>query len=243
MRKGSVAMNWRHFWLAFAFVTLVVCATTAAVHKSVTLKIIAFNDFHGNLESPGNFRANSQSPDVPVGGAEYLAAYVTSLEAENPNHIVVAAGDLAGASPLVSGLFHDEPTIEAMNRLGLEVSSVGNHEFDRGSAELLRKQHGPLLDAAHQQNMRRRAGGTPVPFEGAKFEYLAANVMDKKTGKTIFPAYAIRTFGGARIAFIGLTLQATPTMVVPSGVAGLEIYRRSRHDKQSRPRTRETEDP
>ncbi len=215
-------MNWRHFWLAFAFVTLVVCATTAAVHKSVTLKIIAFNDFHGNLESPGNFRASSQSPDVPVGGAEYLAAYVTSLEAENPNHVVVAAGDLVGASPLVSGLFHDEPTIEAMNRLGLEISSVGNHEFDRGSAELLRKQHGGC-STQDQQTCEGAQVGTPVPFEGAKFEYLAANVMDKKTGKTIFPAYAIRTFGGARIAFIGLTLQATPTMVVPSGVAGLKF--------------------
>jgi 5'-nucleotidase len=215
-------MNRRHVWLAIAFVTLCVCAATAAVHKSVPLKIIAFNDFHGNLQSPGNFRANAQSADVPVGGAEYLAAYVNSLEAENPNHIVVAAGDLVGASPLVSGLFHDEPTIEAMNRLGLDISSVGNHEFDRGSAELLRKQHGGC-STQDQQTCEGAQVGTPVPFEGAKFEYLAANVVDTKTGKTIFPAYAIRTFGGVRIAFIGLTLQATPTMVVPSGVAGLKF--------------------
>jgi 5'-nucleotidase len=215
-------MNRRHVWLAIAFVMLCVCAATAAVHKSVTLKIIAFNDFHGNLQSPGNFRANAQSADGPVGGAEYLAAYVNSLEAENPNHIVVAAGDLVGASPLVSGLFHDEPTIEAMNRLGLDISSVGNHEFDRGTAELLRKQHGGC-STQDQQTCEGAQVGTPVPFEGAKFEYLAANVVDTKTGKTIFPAYAIRKFGSTRVAFIGLTLQATPTMVVPSGVAGLKF--------------------
>lgn len=212
MRRGT----------AVAAALVLALGAFAALDKTVQLKIIAFNDFHGNLQSPGNFRTNAQSPDVPVGGADYLAAYVKSLEAENPNHIVVAAGDLVGASPLVSGLFHDEPTIEAMNRLGLNVSSVGNHEFDRGSAELLRKQQGGCA-TQDKQTCEGAQVGTPVPFEGAKFEYLAANVIDTKTGKTIFPAYAIRRFGGVHIAFIGLTLQATPTMVVPSGVEGLKF--------------------
>jgi 5'-nucleotidase len=186
------------------------------------LKIIAFNDFHGNLQSPGKFRANAQSPNNPVGGADELAAYVAHLKAENPDNVVVAAGDLISASPLVSALFHDEDTIEAMNRLGLEISSVGNHEFDHGKAELLRMQHGGCTKA-DQNGCQGAQTGTRVPFEGAKFQYLAANVIDAKTGKTLFPAYAIKTYHGVRVGFIGLTLQSTPTMVTPSGVAGLQF--------------------
>ena len=213
-------------WQPCALFVLVIllAALTVNAHpaKSINVKIIAFNDFHGYLQSPGKFSASPQSPSVPSGGADALAAYVKSLEAENPNHIVVAAGDLIGASPLVSALFHDEPTIEAMNRIGLEITSVGNHEFDKGSAELLRKQNGGCA-TSDQNTCEGSKVGTPVPFEGAKFQYLSANVIDTKTGKTLFPAYAIKTFGGVPIAFIGLTLEATPTIVTPSGVAGLKF--------------------
>ena len=125
----------------------------------------------------------------------------------------VSAGDLIGASPLISALFHDEPTIEAMNLMGLDINGVGNHEFDEGIAELLRMQHG---------------GPHPVdgnldgdPFGGADFQFLAANVIDDATGKTIFPHYAIRDYQGVRVAFIGLTLEGTPDIVIRSGVAGL----------------------
>jgi 5'-nucleotidase len=203
-------------------ILLAALTVNAQSAKSITVKIIAFNDFHGYLQSPGNFSANAQSPTVPSGGADALAAYVKSLASENPNHVVVAAGDLIGASPLVSALFHDEPTIEAMNRIGLDITSVGNHEFDKGSAELLRKQNGGCA-TSDQNTCEGSKVGTPTPFEGAKFQYLSANVIDSKTGKTLFPAYAIKTFGGVPIAFIGLTLEATPTIVTPSGVAGLEF--------------------
>ncbi len=191
-------------------------AAGAAQAATTTVKLIAFNDFHGNLQSPGSLS------NVPVGGADALAAHVAALKAQNPNNVVVSAGDLIGASPLVSALFHDEGTIETMNRLGLEFNAVGNHEFDEGRTELLRMQKGGChpTDASSCQGA---TVGTPVPFEGAKFKFLSANVVDTATGKTLFPAYGIKLVGGVRVGFIGLTLKDTPTIVTPSGVAGLSF--------------------
>lgn len=212
-------MRWS-LLLCTSILSLALCCVARA--DNLKVKIIAFNDFHGNLQSPGKFRANAQSPAVPVGGVDMLAGYVASLRSQNPDNIVVAAGDLIGASPLISALFHDEPTIETLNRLGLDLSSVGNHEFDKGKQELLRIQRGGC-STQDQNTCKGREVGTPVPFEGAKFEYLAANVFDTATGETILPPYAVRTFGGVRIAFIGLTLKNTPEMVTPSGVASLRF--------------------
>ena len=186
------------------------------------LKIIAFNDLHGNLQSPGKFRASPDSPEVPAGGVDYLAGYVKHLKSENPDHVVVSAGDLTGASPLVSHLFHDEGTIEVANRMGLEINAVGNHEFDRGVGELRRYQHGSC-STVDQVACKGAVVGTPVPFEGAKFEYLAANVFDIKTGKTVFPGYAVKTYHGVKVAFIGVTLKETPSIVVAKNITGLRF--------------------
>lgn len=186
------------------------------------LKIIAINDFHGYLQSPGSFQADPKSPEVPAGGVDMLAGYVEYLKAQNPYHVVVSAGDLIDASPLISGLYHDEPTIETMNRLGLEISAVGNHEFDKGRQELLRKQSGGCF-TGDGNTCKGAQVGTPVPFEGAKFQYLAANVFDEAAGKTVFPAYVIKTLNGVRVAFIGLTLEGTPDVVRPGGIAGLRF--------------------
>lgn len=190
----------------------------------VPVKIIAFNDFHGQLDAPGNLRANAAAaaPTIPVGSVEWMAGHVEALKAENPNNVVVSAGDLIGATPLISALFHDEPTIETMNRLGLEFNAVGNHEFDEGRAELLRMQHGGCHPTDPNTCMGA-AVGTRVPFEGARFSFLAANVLDVASKKTLFVPYAIKTFGKVRVAFIGMTLKETPTIVSPSGVAGLEF--------------------
>lgn len=208
----------RMMWaLAFCVVAL-----QGARADDFKLKIIALNDFHGNLQSPGKYRAGAQSPEVPSGGADFLAGYVRHLKSENPTNVVVAAGDLVGASPLASGLFHDEGAIEAMNELGLEISSVGNHEFDKGKKELLRLQHGGC-SAVDESTCKGAITGTPVPFEGAKFQYLSANVFDTSTGKTLFPAYVVKTFHGARVAFIGLTLKDTPALEDPKSVAGLRF--------------------
>ncbi len=197
--------------------------------RTLTVKIIGLNDFHGNLQSPGTFGENlsvapAQRP--AVGGAEYVGAYVARLKAQNKHNVVVGAGDFIGASPLISALFFDEPTVEVMNRIGLDFNSVGNHEFDKGSAELQRLQHGgcKLTNGAQDPSSCQGAMvGTPTPFEGAQFKWLSANVVSTATGKTLLPPVGIKSFRGVRVAFIGMTLKATPTIVTPAGVAGLEF--------------------
>lgn len=209
----------------------VACSTSddppAAAATPFTVKLIGFNDFHGTLQSPGTFGVNTSIPTAQrpaVGGADYLAAYVDKLKAQNPLNAVVGAGDFIGASPLISSLFHDEPAIEALNRIGVEFNAVGNHEFDHGSTELLRLQNGGCFTTggvADANSCKGATVGTPAPFEGAKFKWLSANVVNTTTGKTLFPAYGVKTFNGVKVAFIGMTLQATPTIVTPTGVAGL----------------------
>lgn len=174
--------------------------------NEIPLQILAINDFHGNINTFSSSFGGS-------GGAQNLATNIRDREAGVRNSIVVSAGDLIGASPLISALFHDEPTIEAMNLIGLDINGVGNHEFDEGPAELLRMQNG---------------GTHPIdgdldgdPFFGADFRFLAANVVVDATRKTLFPAYKVMTYQGVKVAFIGLTLEGTPTIVTPSGVAGL----------------------
>lgn len=191
-------------------------AAQSAVGKTLSVKIAAINDFHGQLLSPGNFSGK------PVGGIDMLAAYVNSIRAKSPNSVVVSAGDLIGATPLISALFHDEPTIEGMNILGLDLNAVGNHEFDEGKDELLRMKNG----GCHPTDANSCQGnqvGTPYPFEGARFKFLAANVVEKADGKTLFPAYAMKNFKGNKVAFIGMTLKATPSIVTPSGISTLDF--------------------
>jgi 5'-nucleotidase len=190
------------------------CGLTRPTQRPLTVKIVAFNDFHGNLQA-GSYAPVAGEPAVTAGGIDYLAAYVAELKSENPNHVVVSAGDLVGASPLISAFYHDEGTIEAMNVLGLDFTAVGNHEFDPGPAELLRKQNGGCFPSGLQTCLEKHA------FSGAVFKYLAANVVYTANGETLFPPYAIKTFQGARVAFIGVALKGTPSIVTPQGVSGL----------------------
>ncbi|UPJ47340.1 bifunctional metallophosphatase/5'-nucleotidase [Bradyrhizobium sp. 200] len=193
-------------------------AQTAA---PVDLRILAINDFHGYLRPPPGGITIADPEDrtkkitVPAGGAEHMATLVSQLREGHKNAIFVAAGDLVGASPFLSAMFHDEPTIEALSMMGLEISSVGNHEFDEGKDELLRMQHGGCHPVDKCQG--------PHPFAGAKFRYLAASTFEKSSGKTVFPPYEIREFDGIPVAFIGLTLKGTPGLVSPTGVADLEF--------------------
>jgi 5'-nucleotidase len=199
------------------------CLTPNAVAQTaaVELRILAINDFHGNLRPPpGGIRISD--PDdktkkitVPAGGAEHMATLVRQLRAGKKNNIFVAAGDLIGASPFLSAMFHDEPTIESLSMMGLELASVGNHEFDEGKDELLRMQNGGCHPVDRCQG--------PHPFAGATFHYLAASTIETSTGKTVLPPYEIKQFDGIPVAFIGLTLKGTPDIVSPPGVAGLEF--------------------
>ena len=187
----------------------------------IDVEILAINDFHGHLRPPpGGIRISDPTDrtrkiTVSAGGSEHMATLVKDLRAQHKNTAFVAAGDLIGASPFLSALFRDELTIEALSMMGLEYSAVGNHEFDKGKDELLRMQNGGCHPTKGCQG--------PHPFLGARFRYLAASTVDKSTGKTLFPPYAIKEFDGVPVAFIGLTLKGTPDIVVPSGVAGLEF--------------------
>jgi 5'-nucleotidase len=185
-------------------------------HKVVNVQLLAINDFHGQLEAlDPAVTSSGRVGTTPAGGAEYLATHVRELERGHPNSLVVAAGDIIGASPLTSALFHDEPTIEAMNKIGLDLTSVGNHEFDEGEQELKRMQYG----GCHPVDGCRDGTG----FGGAKFGFLAANVVDKRTGRPMFAPYAIRRFRGVKVGFIGMTLEGTPLIVTPSGIQNLDF--------------------
>lgn len=191
------------------------------------VKLIGFNDYHGHLQSPGTFAANTAVPAAqrpPVGGADYIAAQVARLKAQNPLNVVVGAGDFIGASPLISALFFDEPAVETLNRIGVEFNAVGNHEFDKGPAELLRLQNGGCRSNAGivDPNSCKGVGSSaPGRFDGAKFQWLSANVIDNASGRTLLPPYGIKSFNGVKVAFIGMTLEGTPKIVTPTGVAGL----------------------
>ena len=219
--------------LATAVVAGLLCLAGAKGHAQsrppIVVKVIGFNDYHGNLQSPGSFGVNTTIPPAQrpaVGGAEYLAAYVARMKAQNPLNVVVGGGDFIGASPLISALFFDEPAVETLNRIGVEFSSVGNHEFDKGSAELRRLQNGgcKLTNGEPDSNSCKGLGsGAPGTFDGAKFKWLSANVVETATGRTLLPAYGIKSFDGVKVAFIGMTLKDTPRIVTPTGVAGLEF--------------------
>ena len=215
--------------LAGSTVTLGTFASDAHAQAAApfTVKIIGFNDYHGNLQTPGTFGLNTTIPSAQrplVGGAEYLAAYVARLKQQNPLNVVVGAGDFIGASPLISALFFDEPAVETLNKIGVEFSSVGNHEFDKGKNELRRLQNGgcKITNGLPDPNSCKGLGsGAPGTFDGAKYKWLAANVIEDATGRTLFPPYGIKTFNGVKVAFIGMTLKGTPGIVTPTGVAGL----------------------
>lgn len=186
----------------------------------VEVQILAINDFHGALEPPRLAVVAGGEPGseqrIPAGGAAHLATAMARLRAGNANTISVAAGDLTSASPFVSSQFLDEPSIVALNMIGLDLNAVGNHEFDRGTSELLRLQNGGCV-----QHTALPACRVDKEFPGARFRYLSANV-NAKSGGTLFPATALRSFGSGaskvQVGFIGLTLRETATLVAPDAV-------------------------
>lgn len=206
---------------AMATAALLAGCATPPPAGPVRVKLIAINDFHGNLKPP---QGGVREPDpadpakftlVPAGGAEHLATAIAAAKAKNPLHVVVAAGDLIGGSPLLSALFRDEPAIESLNLMGLDVAAVGNHEFDKGAAELLRMQRGGCHPVEGCKG--------PQPFAGARFTYLAASTIVQATGQPFMPATWVKRFDGVPVGFIGLTLEGTPSIVTPEGVRGLSF--------------------
>ena len=196
---------------ALAATTLAVGAWSANAdqgdrHREVDLQLLAINDFHGNIEASSGLTYPVDGVDVPAGGAEYLATHLDEAREGERYSTTVAAGDLIGASPFLSAVFDDEPTIESLNEMGVEVSSVGNHEFDAGYPELQR-----IIEGDED-------------FEGADFPYLGANVVDETTGEPVLDPYWIKNFGhGVKVGFIGMTLEGTGDIVSQSGIEGLEF--------------------
>jgi 5'-nucleotidase len=196
-------------------VRLLSAAKASGVGTTLQVKLIAFNDFHGYIKAG---EGSSSNP-----GVARFSTRIKALKAANPLHAVISAGDMIGASPLTSALFKDEPTIEAMNRIGIDFNAVGNHEFDEGKDELLRMQHGGNHPTDIYSGLGLPVDKRDGEFAGARFKFLAANVTDTASNQTLLPAYGVKDFLGNKVAFIGMTLEGTPTIVSPSGVAGLQF--------------------
>jgi len=180
------------------------------------MRVLGINDFHGNLEPPSGSSGRIQTgptTNVDAGGAAFLATRVAQLSQGEPNTVLVGSGDLIGASPLISGIFNDEPTIEVLSQMGMDFAGVGNHEFDDGQDELIRMQYGGCHPIKGCQD--------GDPFLGAGFRYLSTNVRLKGESTTLFAPYLIRRAGGIPVAFLGLTLEGTPNIVSPAGIADL----------------------
>jgi len=200
-------------------------AEEPAATPTTDLHVLAWNDFHGNLE-PAGLNIYGQF----AGGAAYLAKLVKDRQAAygDGREATVLAGDNIGAAPLADALFHEEPATIVTNLMNVDYASVGNHEFDKGATELLRVAKGNCgADGCAAKPYTLASGRTTDKYPGADFRYLSANVTDAK-GKTLFPAYGVKklkTSAGqdVKLGFIGEVLKDTPSIVTPSGVAGLNF--------------------
>lgn len=185
------------------------------------ISIFSINDFHGNIQPKSPTPLMPNLPDAttgelkrqPAGGVAYLADALARLRAPRKDSVFVAAGDLIGASPQLSSMLRDEPTLTAFSELGLVATALGNHELDQGLQELLRKQRGECP-----------AGGCVWPeFKAPGFPYLAANMLDAQTGKPILPTHLIKEVGGYKVAFVGAITRDTPAVVIPNSIRGLRF--------------------
>lgn len=195
-----------------------VAAQPAAARPAPTasVRLLALNDFHGNLEPPSGSSGTAIDENgnaVPAGGAAYIAAHLKQLR--NRDSLTVAQGDLIGASPLISAAYHDEPSVQFLGDAGVTASAVGNHEFDEGYQELLRIQNG----GCHPVDGCSPAG----KWRGAKFDYLGANVLLKKNDRPAIKPWTIRRINGVRIGFIGLVTKTTPSIVTAAGIKDLKF--------------------
>ena len=195
------------------------CATRPAA--PIQINLVGMNDFHGHLDATKfdyTSASEARAQSLQAGGVDNIAAAIQAWRKTDPDLLMVGAGDLIGASPAMSSMWADEPTLQALTMAGLFASSVGNHEFDKGRAELLRQQHGGCVSV--QQD---KACKFAPNFKGTGFTYLAANVLDSKTGKPFLPAYRIADVKGVKVGFIGAVLKDTASVVLASGIVGLSF--------------------
>lgn len=178
----------------------------------INVQLLGLNDLHGQLDTDTKVKRDGQ--DVWAGSMEYTAAAIKQREATNENTLVVNAGDMIGGSPLVSALFQDEPTVEVLEAIGMDVGTLGNHEFDEGITELRRMINGG------QHPLGKGTSG----YDGMDFSVIAANAFDKSTGELITGIpYVVKEVAGQQIGFIGVVTQETPEMIVTKGNENLQI--------------------
>lgn len=209
------------FWAFGVALVLAGCANAPVPVATTEISVFSINDFHGHIQPKSPIPLMPQLPDAKsgeikpqaAGGAAYLATVLDGLRAQRPNSVFVAAGDLMGASPQLSSLLSDEPTLSALSAMGLDASSLGNHDLDAGLTELLRKTHGECAPR----------GCVWPEFKGATFPYLAVNMLDAETGKTILPTHKIMTVGGIKIALVGAVTKDTPKVIVAKAIRGLKF--------------------
>ncbi|WP_434451802.1 bifunctional metallophosphatase/5'-nucleotidase [Lentzea sp. E54] len=185
---------------------------------TVDVRLIGINDLHGNIEPPTGSSGRVILPDgttVDAGGAAYNATHIRNLQKEVRNSVIVGQGDLIGASPLVSALFHDEPTIEVLNAVGMDTTAAGNHEFDEGYQELLRMQRGGCHPVDGCQFRDK--------YKGANFPILGANVTHARTGMPALPPFWVEIRDGIPIGFIGMPLKDVPILVDPNGIKDIRF--------------------
>jgi 5'-nucleotidase len=225
---------------AIAALVLAGCASTPsgapASGGPVDIHLVALNDFHGNLEASKytyTSAVTGQKQTLQAGGIDTLGAALQAWRREDKDLLFVAAGDLIGASPALSSMWADEPSIEAMNLLGLSASSLGNHEFDAGRKELLRQQNGGC-----DSPRAAKACKLAPDFGGAKYTYLAANVIDSATGKPLVPAYRIADVKGVKVGLVGAVLKDTASVAVSTAIAGLSFLDEAESINQAIPQMR-----
>jgi 5'-nucleotidase len=193
----------------------------------VEINLVALNDLHGHLEA-------SRYGEGKAGGLDTIAAALQDWRKDDPNLVLVGAGDMIGASPAMSAMWADEPTIAALNMLGMRVTSVGNHEFDQGRVELLRQQKGGCASPRPD-----KACKFAPSYDGAKFSYLAANVIDTRNNTSLLPAYRIEEVKGVKVAFIGAVVKDLPELVAAGGISGLQVIDEAQAINKLMPQLRE----
>jgi 5'-nucleotidase len=195
------------------------CATPPP--RTTELTLLSINDFHGNIQPAKPTPLMPRLPDPatgevkaqPAGGVAYLATALAQLKARHPDALVVAGGDLIGASPLISNLLRDEPTLAALSELGISASALGNHELDAGLPELLRQARGEC-----------GPNGCLWPgYKGPGFPFLGANVLDAATGKPLLPTHVIKQAGGLKVAVAGVATKDTPSVIVARAIQGIRF--------------------
>ncbi|MGS0742642.1 bifunctional metallophosphatase/5'-nucleotidase [Glaciimonas sp. GG7] len=219
----AISLIWIRRLSCAVLVLLAACTDLHTVPQNglIEVNLVAINDLHGHLEAENHSFISAAEPTAQmrhVGGIDTIGGALRVWRTEDPQLLLVGAGDMIGASPALSAIWADEPTIFALNALNLRVSAVGNHEFDQGSKELLRYQYGGCTSTRPDKACRFEDH-----FSGAKFTYLGANVIDNASARPLLAAYRIEQTHGVKIAFIGAVLRGTAGIVSGDGIANIHF--------------------